>query len=129
MCIIYIYIYIPWVMVWAWPFPMVQFKMMFWFGVVSFFFLIKYYYKRHEFFFLLCKDLFFILSYITVEGLYKIYNFLIWFSNFFFSSDLILIKNQLILIFYKKMRLKEEEPKLKDTIHEWYVISLTKNTL
>jgi hypothetical protein len=45
-------------------------------------------------------------------GCAKFYIFLIWFSNLFFS-DLVLIEDQLILISYKKMVLKEEKLKKK----------------
>ena len=39
------------------------------------------------------------------DGLYKFYIFLIWFSNLIFD-DWVIIKDQLILIFYKKNKIK-----------------------
>lgn len=48
-----------------------------------------------------------ILSCIIVDGLFKIF-FLIWSLKFFLLGDLVLIENQLILISYKSVRLKDE---------------------
>jgi hypothetical protein len=71
------------------------------------------------FFFSLCKASLFSLLHITMDGLCKILYFSIWSSNLFFS-DLVLIKDQLILISYEKMVLKEEE--LKKKKHQTWVI-------
>jgi len=64
--------------------------------------------------FSLCKTLLFIISCIIVDdGLCKILCFfLIWVSNFF-SDNLVLTEDQLILISYKNVRLKEKGPEWK----------------
>jgi len=49
----------------------------------------------------------------------KFYVFLIWFSNFF-SNNVVLIKDQLILIYYEKVGLKEDRSKWKG--HQTWVI-------
>jgi len=61
--------------------------------------------------FSLCKALLFILSYIIVDGQCKILYFFNLIIKLFFFADLILIEDQLILIYYEKIGLKEEEPK------------------
>ena len=53
--------------------------------------------------FSLCKAPLFILSHITVNEVCKILYFSIWSSNFF-SNDLVLIKDQMIFIFYENIR-------------------------
>jgi hypothetical protein len=63
--------------------------------------------------FLLYKNLLFILLHVIVDKLCKILSFKIWF--FILFSDLILIKNQLILIYYNKDRIKRRETEIKKT--------------
>jgi len=65
--------------------------------------------------FSLLKALLFIFSHIIIDELCKILYFPIGSSKYFFSSDLVLIKDQLILISYKKVWLKKEGSKWKST--------------
>jgi hypothetical protein len=53
----------------------------------------------------------FILSHMTVDELCKILCFFNLILKPFFSSDLVIIEDQLILISYEKVGLKEEGPK------------------
>jgi hypothetical protein len=49
-----------------------------------------------------------IFLHIILDGLCKIFVFLIWSLNFFYPGILILIEDQLLLIFYEMVKLKEE---------------------
>jgi hypothetical protein len=46
-----------------------------------------------------------------------------------FFNDLVLIENHLILIFYKSVRLKENDLNENDVKHGWRVISFEKDIL
>jgi hypothetical protein len=58
--------------------------------------------------------------------------FLIWFLNFFFPNNLVLIKNQLILISYEMVELKkmdQNKKKKKRVKYWWRAIRFAKDTL
>jgi hypothetical protein len=57
-----------------------------------------------------CKTSLFIISHITMDRLRKTLLLFNWVPKLFFS-DLVLIENQLILISYEKLGLKEERLK------------------
>jgi hypothetical protein len=56
--------------------------------------------------------------------------FLIWFLNFFFPNNLVLIKNQLILISYEMVELKKMDQNNKKKVKYWWrAIRFAKDTL
>jgi hypothetical protein len=56
--------------------------------------------------------------------------FLIWFLNFFFPNNLVLIKNQLILISYEMVELKKMDQNNKKMVKYWWrAIRFAKDTL
>jgi hypothetical protein len=77
-------------------------------NIILYFIILNIIFKRVSFLLL------FIL-YIIVDSLYKILYFFNLILNFFFDA-LVLIKDILILIFYKKNRIKKKETKMKKSI-------------